>query len=276
MNILKALVLFLLLSSLVSTVFFFFKIDDLPSKEHLLDSIYQQPVQKEVDLSVEPFELKKEKFIYKITPRYHYEISGLLVADYSYDNWLDMFRRKDPWYKKDVCLIWGYNAQSENYKEVNFRYKDRDCFWSTEKEGLIFNNNEISMNHLFPSNGKIESLIEKAKIGDQVHIKGYLVNYQVIGLDTNFFMNSSSGKDDKGFEVIYVTDFEILAEGNTGYKILYHLSKYISFVLFVIYIIVYFISLGRKPAIKKKEVVTELDTDPLREKNFPAAFKDRD
>ncbi|KPJ54940.1 hypothetical protein AMJ47_02625 [Parcubacteria bacterium DG_72] len=276
MKILKGLVLFLLLSSLILAVFSFTKINDLPSKEHLKDLVYQQPIQEEVDLSVKPFEIEKEGFFYKITPRYHYEILGISVADYSYDNWLDFFRRKDPLFKKDICLIWGYNAQSENYEEVSFKYRERDCIWETEKENLIFNNNEISMNHLLPSNEKIENLMKQAGVGDQVYIKGYLVNYQVIGLDTNFFVNSSSSRDDNRFEVIYVTDLKILAEANLGYKILYRMSKYVFLILLIIYIIIYFISVGKRPAIKKREVVTKLDTDPLRQKSFPAVFEDKD
>ncbi len=275
MKILKAVVLFLLLASLALFVFTFTKIDDLPAKEDLKDLVYKQPVQEEVDFSIEPFDMEKDKFIYKISPRYHYEISGILVADYVYDNWLDIFRKKDPLYKKDICLIWGYNAESENYAKGSFRYVNGGCIWETE-EDVVFNNNEISMNHLLPSDEKIEELMKQAGPGDQVHIKGYLVNYQVIGLDTNFYVNTSSSRDDNRFEVIYVTEFNILSEGNLGYKILYRVVRYVFFFFLILYIIIYFISSARKPAIKKKEVVAELDSDPVKQKNFPSVFRDRD
>jgi hypothetical protein len=274
MRLLRILVSILLLSSLGLLVFTYTKINDLPSEEELVEQVYKEPVQEEVDLSVESFEVIKDGFSYKITPTYHYEISGILVADYRHDSWLNMFKKKDPLYKRDVCLIWGYNVESGNYKKGSFTHRDEGCIWQAD-EDVIFNQNEMSENRLLPSNDKIENTIKQAKIGDQISAKGYLVNYQVLGLDLNFFVNTSSSREDKDLEVIYVTEFNILAE-DRDYKFLHRVMRYVSAVFLVIYVIIYFSYIEKKPAIKKKEVIPELDTDPMKQKSFPSVFHDRD
>jgi len=269
----------LILATFVLGAISFFKKNDLPPKELLLDDLAKEPVQTKVDLFEESFELEKDGFIYKIIPRYRYEIYGLSVAEYNAETWSDLFHEKDPLNVKDICLIWGYNALSGAYENIKFRHGEFTCFWSPEKEEIGLNNEEISNNHLLPATDNVYKKIKKAETGDQVYIKGYLVNYQVKGPDTDLYRTTSSIREDFGdgaCEIIYVTDFKIIAPGNPVFNFLYLVTKNLLFVLLGIYFFFAFLDFAMKPLIKKKEIVPDLDYDPANQQSYPAAFNPPD
>lgn len=67
----------------------------------------------------------------------------------------------------------------------------------------------------------------------------------------------------------------VMVQMDKTYRIVYQWGKYIFIFLFIVYIVFYFVSTYNEPVIKKKEIVTEFDTDPLRQQSFPAAFSDK-
>jgi len=277
MKIIRYILGILVLISFGLVVLSFFRKNSLPDERLINQSLYQAPVQKEIDLSSKTFEIEKEGFLYKITPLYEYEIYGLSVADYDSENWIDYFHKKDPLNTKDICLIWGENVKSGSYKDISFKHGEFTCYWKTDSEETIFDSSEISNNHLLPATEEIYKEIKKAEKGDQIYIKGYLANYEVVGLDTHFFRSSSITREDVGdcaCEVVYVTDFKVLVKGNIGYSLLYRLSKYSFFGLLAIYLVVLYISFISRPPIRRREVIKEVDVESVRGRSFPSHFKD--
>lgn len=176
MRVFRYVLVFLIIATLGLLVFSYFKKNDLPNKDLIRKSLYNEPFQEQIDLSVKPFEIKKDGFTYTITPLYKYEIFGLSVTEYNSDSWFGIIHKKDPLNKKDFCLIWGQNVKSGAYENIKFWHGEFTCFWKTEKQGVVFSNSEISNNHLLPATDEIYQKFKKAQVGDQVYIKGYLAN----------------------------------------------------------------------------------------------------
>jgi hypothetical protein len=56
----------------------------------------------------------------------------------------------------------------------------------------------------------------------------------------------------------------------------FYVGKYVFLFMLVVYVIVYFVSLAKEPVIRKKEVLPDFDSDPLRQQSFPAVFNDKE
>jgi hypothetical protein len=83
----------------------------------------------------------------------------------------------------------------------------------------------LSNNHLLPADPLVADAVRKARKGDQVRFKGWLVSYGQKG--TPYSRGSSTVRNDRGngaCEVVYVTEFEILREANAAWRTLYKLS----------------------------------------------------
>ena len=91
---------------------------------------------------------------------------------------------------------------------------------------------QVSNNHLVIDSEKIEKKINQLSVGDQIKIKGKLVNVHAENLgkpgkyDPKLFeWNSSTKREDTGggaCETIYIEDIEIIKKGNA---ISYYLNK---------------------------------------------------
>lgn len=107
-----------------------------------------------------------------------------------------------------------------------------------------YDQSEGSNNHLLPSDEQIAIKIQNTAIGDQIHLKGYLVNY-TISKDGKIISgrNTSTVRTDTesgNCEVVYVTDFEVVSPGNIFYHDLFKWSKYILFISTIIIVILFF------------------------------------
>ncbi len=218
MEIFKKAVKILFIISLGAFIGFCFLRPPLPPKEK---------VSKEV-ANIEPFqgpsrmlnmEMEKNGFSYEIIPLAEYELYGLVVSQYSSESVWDLFHKDDPGNSKDICLVWGDNISGGAYRKVRYHSGEFTCFyrWFGEIDPP-FSDEQMSNNHLIPKDRAIEEKIKNVAIGDQIRIKGQLVDYKVkkegkeVGGRT-----SSLDREDTGngaCEVIYVEDIEILKRGS--------------------------------------------------------------
>lgn len=248
MSFLRNVVKIFLLISLVAFGYSFFQRNILPEKEWVSDKLYKEPVQR--DLNMNTFQIEKGEFIYTINPKYSYELYGLIVADYNSDSWFDLTHKADPLNTEDICVIWGDNIKIGIYKDMKFSHGEFTCYWKFNKkidpsQYSDFKQNQISNNHLLPKDNAISEKIKKAKIGDQIYFKGYLVDYNVHLLSgSNQTRNTSITRDDTGngaCEVVYVTDFQIIKKNNNTYSSIYKISGYALLVFFILFLISLFI-----------------------------------
>jgi len=194
MKLIKHTISFLILTSLILLIFSYFKKNNLPEKNLIVDSLSQAPSQTSLEPLDKPFKIEKGGNLYTLTPLYKYELYGLSVADYDSENWLDVAHKKDPLNTKDICAIWGDNIAKGIYQNLKFTHGEFTCFANAkdDKTWNLFRSNEISNSHLIPSDERVYKKIKEAQVGDQIYFKGYLVNYEYTDADGNKYSRNSN------------------------------------------------------------------------------------
>ncbi len=158
-------------------------------------------------------------YTYTLTPKATYDISGLVVSQHSGDALLNMYHKADPGNIKDVCVVWGEDITNGSYRKVSFSSEEFTCYYGWS--GVVsppFNPEKVSNNHLIPANNDIDAQIRAIHIGDQIRMKGLLVDYKVTkGGQDIFTRRTSLTRKDTGngaCEILYVTDLSVVVTGN--------------------------------------------------------------
>jgi len=245
MNLFKNTVKIILLIGIIIFIYSYFQKDKLPQKEEILPGLYQEPIQAETENL--PFKLERNDIVYDIVPLFNYELYGLVVSEHNSKSWFDYYheRWKDFINLKDICVIWGDNIKTGAYQELKFHNGSFTCyidFKSGVDKNTVsqkFKNDALSNNHLLSGNDIINQKIIKAKKGDQVYLRGYLVQYS----HDEFKRGSSVNRTDTGngaCETIYLTDFEIIKEANVFWRLAYSYSKYLIIISIILLLIIFF------------------------------------
>lgn len=200
----------------------------LPAKSLILEPLLRDPVQTE-DHVPGPFEVTRKGFTYTVTPLFDYELWGMIVSYHHAASFIDISHKEwnDYLNTKDICVIWGENVESGVYERMRFRNRDFTCFYRypDRETGRLFTENCLSNNHLLPADTFVAGAVLKARKGDQVRFKGWLVSYGI--KDAPYARRSSTVRNDRGngaCEVVYVTEFEILRRANPVWRALHTLS----------------------------------------------------
>ena len=225
---LRRLAKFALPVAVFAFVVSFFIRNRLPDKGLILEPLLQSPIQTKDDVP-EPFEVTRKNVTYTVTPLFSYELWGMIVSYHDAASFIDVSHKlwNDFINVKDVCVIWGKNVETGVYKRMTFRNRDFTCFYRypDRETGELFTENCLSNNHLLPADPLVAEAVLKARKGDQVHFKGWLVSYGQ--KDAPYSRRSSTVRNDRGngaCEVVYVTEFEILREANAPWRMLYKFS----------------------------------------------------
>ncbi|MFC2091568.1 hypothetical protein ACFLTD_02215 [Elusimicrobiota bacterium] len=214
----------------------------LPPKESILRSLYDEPVQVKTDKK--PFDVEKKGIVYNVIPLFEYELWGLIVSVHHSDSWIDASHKrwKDYLNIKDVAVIWGGNIESGVYPKIKFF--NRDFTWNARAKRDVwkkFKYNYISNNHIVAVDESVEKTIMASRRGDQVHVKGYLVDYS--HSNGKFWRRTSTSRQDRGnrsCEVVYVTGFSILKRSQVKWRRLFTASLYMILISSVFCLIDFF------------------------------------
>lgn len=200
----------------------------LPEPAACLEPLLDGPVQTEEGVP-EPFEVTRRNVTYTVTPLYAYELSGLVVSYHHSSSFIDIAHKQwnDYLNTKDICVIWGRNIETGVYRRMTFRNRDFTCYYRypDQETGALFTESCLSNNHLLPGDTQVADAVLRARKGDQIRLKGWLVAYGVKGAP--YARRSSVSRNDRGngaCEVVYVNEFEILKEGNAEWRALSKLS----------------------------------------------------
>jgi len=204
-----------LLVSLLTMGFAYYK-SRLPPAGSQNPALAIDPVQ--TPTSVTSFEVMHENHRYAVDPVFDYEIHGLIVSDHNASGFFDISHAdwNDFLNTKDICLVWGKNASGNRLDQMKFSSGDWTCsVWTNSTEvWQAFEMNQLSNNHVLPATAAIREAIQNITIGDEVRIKGQLVNYSVNGGPKR---KTSTVREDTGngaCEVLYVTEVETLHRHN--------------------------------------------------------------
>ena len=245
MKLFKNAIKVILLIGIIILIYSYFQKDKLPSEKDILPELYEDPIQTETEKP--PFKVYRGGITYDIVPLFNYELYGLVVSENNSKNWLDYYHEKwqDFINLKDVCVVWGENIESGVYQDLKFRNGSFTCYIDfksgVDKKEVFqeFRNNALSNNHLLSEDDAISQKIIRAKKGDQIHLKGYLVRYS----HDEFKRGSSVTRTDEGngaCETIYLTDFEIIKEANVFWRLVYSYVKYLIIALIILLLVLIF------------------------------------
>lgn len=221
----------LLAASAAAFVLSLFMQDRLPPAGRVLPELLAEPVQAAVD-AAEPFESERKGITYVITPLFSYELAGLVVSTHDADSFVDISHEawRDYINIKDLCVIWGRNVETGVYARMRFRNRDFTCFYTypDEETGALFSEDCLSNNHLLPADDVVAAAVKRARKGDQVSFKGWLVSYGIKG--SPYKRVSSTTRKDRGngaCETVFVKEFRILKTANPGWRTLRRVALWV-------------------------------------------------
>jgi len=209
------------LSVLITAVAYFRKgqfVDHTQVKPELLNEPVQTPTTRQV------FSFDYMDSTYHVKPVADYLLHGLVV---SHNNiyFLDPFHDSTSVDTKDVAVIWADNLRSNEFHKVKFWNTSSWVHWRYPS-GVRFYHNQIANNHLITSSDSVRDLIGRVRVGDQIRIKGMLVDYQDIR-NPSFWRKSSRTRLDTGdgaCEVLFVQELKILARATPGWYMAYSIG----------------------------------------------------
>ncbi|MBP9758876.1 hypothetical protein KBD45_04205 [Candidatus Dojkabacteria bacterium] len=200
-----------------------------PSPGGIIQESYNQPIQKELSKAIKPFEISSiRNSKYLVTPKFEYEISGLVVSEHDTQGFSDISHEMwgDSLNIKDLCILFGDDLKTSNYKKMKFSNGDYVCYFNGPDDVFAaFNIYNISNNHILSGDQKLIDKIRTIKPGDQIRIHGYLASYSNT---KGFSRGTSTTREDTGngaCETIYLTEVEIIKENVPQISQAYNWSK---------------------------------------------------
>ncbi len=238
----------------------FFQLKKLPSKDKLLVSMFNEPIQATSTI-LKDFDFSYKNIDYEVKPLADYELWGLVVTTNDIKKWYNMYHDKNSVNLKDVCVIWGDNLRNNTYHNIHFKSGEWTCYtrWYRPLDGKFYHN-KISNNHLLSDSKQIRQVIRQVRIGDQIHIKGALVDYAKKG--SSWYRRTSLSREDTNHtsrsggacEVFFVNKFEILKRGMPMWYFLNDWSKKIFIFLIFLEIIIFIKKIKKESKMLKKYI----------------------
>jgi len=173
--------------------------------------------------NAEPIRFVRGGYEYLARPVAAYTVSGLVVRRFDYGWWV--IDRSESAFPLDLCLVWGGNLKRQVHREPSVRFSQdcRFCFarWSGN---VKFDIEELSNNHVVVDKPAMEKQLKRIMIGDQIRLRGQLVNVEGRQLgaggrydsDRVTWQSSTTRTDTGGgaCEVIYVEEVTVLRAAN--------------------------------------------------------------
>ncbi len=217
--------------SLMVCVFSFFYKNQLPIKTEVLPFLFSKPIQTPTDKG--PFQIIKDGVIYKIDPLYNYEFYGLVVSHHRSFSGADYYHdmKKDYLNVEDVCVVYADNISSGVYRRAKFSSGPWRCDYRLDsaKDSPAFKDQDFLNAHVLTQDPRLVSEISQVDNGDQIYIKGYMVNYSNgYGLDRE----SSASQDVAGAsssKLIYLTDFQLYKKNDNIWHYIFIVSGGLAF-----------------------------------------------
>lgn len=181
---------------------------------------------KQTEPTRAPFSFTYMGETYDVRPVADYELAGLVVSHNDPTAWWDVYHDAASVDTKDLGLIWGPNLRSDDFHRVTFWSVSWtvNCRWPA---GVSFHPEALSNNHLVTPHQRVRDAIARVRIGDQVRLRGQLVNYAPRS-HPDRWRNTSTTRADTGngaCEVVCVDDLQVVRRGTPIAYALYSLGK---------------------------------------------------
>lgn len=222
---LHGLARFLMIGGLLVAVAGWWMKDVLPDPQRLQLDLLEEPLQKSVRKP--PFDMNVGGVDYRVQPRHSYELNAVVVSLHHSDTWWDYAHKEwgDNVNIMDLCVAWGDSVRSGAYRDVSFSNNQWECHWNYRSELAMkhFSNEQASNNHIVTGDPKLARALRNIRIGDQIRLRGYLVDYTIFkGGQARGTRTSSESRTDSGpgaCEVLYIDEFEALGSPNRRWRL---------------------------------------------------------
>ena len=232
--------------SLTASLYLYFTKDVLPAPsfydlDQLSDPLQTPTQQKD-------FTTRASGENYIITPKFDYELDGVVVSYHNSDGFDDVThhrRWKDFINLRDLCVVWGDNIKSGVYRDMDFHNGTWTCWysWPNSEVGSRFEKTQLSNNHVLIDDDAIKQALMKSEPGDHIRLKGMLVEYSNPG--NGFRRGTSITRTDTGngaCETIYVTDFELIKKANRTLRVFYSFTFWTAIISLLGVIVMLFVA----------------------------------
>ncbi len=195
------------------------RVDGADLRDPLFDDPLQGPTRDP------EFSLDYGGLTYDVRPVATYELFGLVRSHNNVGGIADSYHDGESLDTKDLCVMWGANLEGD-FNQVEVKNSSWTC-WYRWPRGFEFHGDSLSNNHLVTDLPAVRETIARVRVGDQVHIKGLLVDYRS-SETPDFWRKSSTTRDDEGgtaCEVVFVDEIEILERGTPGWYLAHRLAS---------------------------------------------------
>jgi len=199
--------------------------DALPDAQKLHQDLFSEP--KQLRVSRPPLDTRVNGVDYRIQPRYSYDMRALVVSLHDSDTWWDYAHKawNDNVNVVDLCVVWGENAASGIYHYIEFWNDQWTCsFQSKSSEAWnAFDMKEASNNHMVTDDPAVAKALRAVRIGDQIRVTGYLVDYTTFKngspLGTRVSSEVRTDTGNGACEVLFVESFDVISSTGRGWRL---------------------------------------------------------
>jgi hypothetical protein len=186
----------------------------------ILPALLRPPLQTATERG--PFEFQYRGRACRVRPVASYELWGLVVTHNDIESVADIYHDRSSVDTKDLCVVWGDNLRREDYRRVKFWSGPFTCYFRIP-DGARFALDGAANNHLIADRPEIRDAIAGVRVGDQVHLRGLLVDYQMDDWE-GFWRRTSQARNDSDCEVLFVESLAVLRRGTPGWYLAHRLG----------------------------------------------------
>jgi len=225
------------MSSFGCLVVSFWNRNDLPNNIDYKPEVLKEPLQ--TPTRKQSFGTNFNGVEYLVEPEFEYDLYGMVVSYRHHDSNSRMhFLANDHLNMMDVCVVWGDNTSNHYLNRIDFWNGIFTCVVNTRDQEAwdAFDMYQLSNNHLISDDEFIRGQVRNVKVGDQIHVRGYLASYSS---ENGGKRGTSTTRLDTGngaCETLFVERFEIVRPATSYWRI----SMYVSLLVLLISLVVHF------------------------------------
>jgi hypothetical protein len=220
MTVLARLTKLLIISSFSLLLVSFWNRNEIPSAIDYRPELSAEPRQQTT--RKRPFSTDYQGITYQVEPKYDYDLYGMVVSYRHHDGESTMHKRSnDHLNTADICVVWGANLDSAVLRRLKFWNGIFTCNVSTKDSDAWsrFIPEQLSNNHLISADDHLRQAIEAIKVGDQIHVQGWLASYASAGGPTRGTSITRTDSGNGACETIFVERFAIIHQPQRPWRI---------------------------------------------------------
>jgi hypothetical protein len=217
---------------------------DLVGPERIRPELLTAPLQEPVEQ--EPFTFTYRGQEVRVRAVASYELAGLVLTHNDITGFGDLYHDATSVDTKDLCVMWGESLRHADYLRARYSSGSFTCYvrWDEPLDHLHLDG--IGNHHLITNSDRLRDAIARVRVGDQVRLRGLLVDYQLADWGT-FWRRTSTERTDRDCEVVFVEELEILARGTPGWYLLWNVARVLLVLVPLAWLAAFWITSGRDP-----------------------------